>query len=448
MANSESTLKRQYGPLTAVAIIIGQVIAVGIFLTPAGMARSVGSPFWLLMIWLLVGVMALCGALCYAELAARFPQAGGSYVYLREAYGSSVAFLYGWMVLLVLDPGLTAIFSVGLTSYLGHIFPLPDSLRTVIPVGFIVLVAGINILGAAISSNVLKVLTAVKVGFLLFIVGFGFIAGRGDLVNLEPFFAVPPDVFGAMAGGLVGAFFSFAGWWELTRLAGEIREPERNVPRALTLGVIALTIIYIATSAVFLYLVPVSGITNDETFAAQAGEALFGAAGGKIFALIVVISVLGSLVAYLMVSPRVYYAMAKDGVFFDAVARIHPRFGTPYRAIAIQALLGSVLVLTGSFQQILSVFFFVVVLFIGMTVAGLFIIRKQSHPTGYKTPLFPITPLAFLVITGVVLFFIGLRDPVRSIAGVAVVLIGIPVYHFVFQRRGKVNGLDQNYSVE
>lgn len=447
MSASSSILERKYGLLTAVAVIIGQVIAVGIFLTPAGMARSVGSPFWLLVIWLLMGAMTLCGALCYAELAARFPEAGGSYVYLREAYGGSVAFLYGWMVLLVLDPGLTAIFSVGLTSYLGHIVSLPEAWRPAVAVAIVIAVSAVNIFGAGISVNVLKMLTAVKVGFLLFIVCFGFLGGRGDFANLTPFFAMPPDMFGALAGGLVGAFFSFAGWWELTRLAGEIREPERNLPRALVLGVIVLTIVYIATTAVFLYLVPVSGITTDETFAAQAGEALFGAAGGRIFAAIVVLSVLGTLVAYLMVSPRVYYAMAKDGLFFDSVARVHPELGTPSRAISIQALLASALILSGSFQQIISVFFFVVVFFIAMTVTGLFLLRRTDF-AGYKTPLFPLTPIVFLLITGVVLFFIGMQDPIRSLAGVAIVLIGIPVYHFVFQRRGKVDGLDKDYSVE
>jgi basic amino acid/polyamine antiporter, APA family len=447
MPGSDSNLKRRYGLLIAVTVIIGQVIAVGIFLAPAGMARAVGSPFWLLVVWLLVGAMALCGALCYAELAARFPEAGGSYVYLREAYGPSVAFLYGWMVLLILDPGLTAIFAVGLTRYLHHIVVIPDTSLAAPAIAIVVIVASINIFGATISSNILKALTAVKIAFLFFIVCFGFLAGPGDVANFKPFFAMPSDVFGAMAGGLVGAFFSFAGWWELTRLAGEIRDPERNVPRALTLGVIALTVIYIATSAVFLYLVPVSGITSDETFAAQVGEALFGSAGGKIFAVIVIVSVLGSLVAYFMVSPRVYYAMAKDGLFFSSVARVHHRLETPHRAIAIQALLAIVLIISGSFQQILSVFFFIVVLFIAMTVAGLFIIRRKEFG-GYNTPLFPVPALVFLLLTGVVLFFIGMRDPVRALAGVAVVLAGIPVYHFIFQRKGKVDGLDQNYSTE
>ncbi|HJS50410.1 MAG TPA: amino acid permease [Pyrinomonadaceae bacterium] len=444
MAASQTNLKRQYGLMTAIALLVGQVIAVGIFLTPAGMAKSVGSPFLLLVIWLVMGAMSLSGALCYGELASRFPEAGGSYVYLREAYGRPVAFLYGWMVLLVLDPGLTAVFAIGLTSYVNHVIPLSDIAKPAIAIAAVVAAAAVNIVGAGISSTTLKILTAFKVGVLLFIIAFSFLGGRGDWANFSPFFAVPGDIFGALAGGLVGAFFAFAGWWELSRLAGEVRDPEKNLPKALAAGVIILTAIYIGTSAAFMYLVPTSGITNDETFAAQAGEALFGSAGGVIFATVVVISILGTLVAYLMASPRVYYAMARDGIFFDSVARLHPRFNTPHRAILIQVLLASILILAGDFQQILSYFFFVVVLFIGMTVASLFVLRRGEFD-GYKTPLYPLTPIVFLAITAIVLVFIGMRDPARTLLGVTVVLIGLPVYYLVFRNKGgTTDGLDQN----
>jgi len=308
----------------------------------------------------------------------------------------------------------------------------------------VVAVAAVNIVGAGISSAILKILTALKVGFLLFIIVYSFTGGRGDLANFSPFFAVPENIFGALAGGLVGAFFAFAGWWELSRLAGEIRDPERNLPKALAAGVIILTVIYIATSAAFMYLVPTSGITSDETFAAQAGEALFGSAGGKIFATVVVVSILGTLVAYLMASPRVYYAMARDGIFFDSVARLHPRFNTPHRAILIQVLLASILILAGNFQQIISYFFFIVVLFIAITVAGVFVLRRGEFD-GYKTPLYPLTPIAFLVITAIVLFFIGMRDPTRTLLGIAVVLLGLPVYYLIFRHKGgNADGLDQD----
>jgi APA family basic amino acid/polyamine antiporter len=439
-------LKRQFGLWTAVALIVGQVIAVGIFLTPAGMAKSVGSPFWLLVIWLLMGTMTLSGSLCYGELASRFPEAGGSYVYLREIYGRLAGFLYGWMALLVLDPGLTAAFGVGLAGYAGYLVELSPAGKQLLAISVIVFIGLINILGARIGANFLKVLTVLKVGTLLFIILYGFLGGFGNWNNFQPFFAVPEDTFGAFAGGMVGAFFAFAGWWEVTRIAGEIENPERNLPKALTIGVVVITIIYILTSAAFFYLVPISTVTSDETFAAQAGEALFGKTGGVVFAAIVILSVLGTLVAYLMVSPRVYYAMAKDELFFKSFGEPHPRFRTPHRAIIIQVLLASILVLSGSFEQILSYFFFVVVLFIAVVVAGLFKIHKREFG-GYKTIFYPLTPLFFLTVTALILLMIAMRNPFQTFLGVAVVLLGIPFYYLFFQNDSKFKsqyGLDKN----
>lgn len=438
--HAENKLQRQFGLWTAIALLVGQVIAVGIFLTPAGMAKSVGSPFWLLSVWLIMGAMALCGALCYGELASRFPEAGGSYVYLREAYGKAPAFLYGWMVLLVLDPGLTAAFAVGMTSYAGYLVPLSPAGKQIFAVTAVFILAGINILGVRISAKLLQVLTFLKVGTLFFIVIFGFSGGRGDWANFTPFFAAPENLFEALAGGMVGAFFAFAGWWEISRMAGEIREPQKNLPKALAIGVGLLTLIYILTSAVFMYLVPSEKVTSDETFAAQAGETLFGAVGGKIFAAIVVVSVLGTLVAYLMAAPRVYYAMARDGLFFDSFARLHPRFKTPHRATMIQAGLAAILILSGNFEQIISYFFFVVVFFIAFTVGGLFVVRRRDFE-GYKTPFFPFTPIVFLALTAIVLLLIGFRNPFQALLGVFVVLLGLPVYYYLFrQKENSENG--------
>jgi basic amino acid/polyamine antiporter, APA family len=430
----KSILSRQFGLWTAVAVLVGQVIAVGIFLTPAGMAKSVGSPFWLLVIWLLMGLMAMCGALCYGELASRFPEAGGSYVYLRESYGKPLAFLYGWMVLLVLDPGLTAIFAVGLTGYVDYLVPMSPFGKQIFAILTVVVVGILNIFGTKLSGNILQLMTLLKVGTLFFIVVYGFVGGFGDWNNFTPFFALPTDTAGAIIGGFVGAFFAFAGWWEVSRIAGEIEKPEKNLPKALAIGIVILTLIYIATSAVFMYLVPIANVTNETTFAAQAGEALFGEIGGKIFSIIVIISVLGTLVAYLMVSPRVYYAMAKDKLFFAKIAELHPKFNTPHRATLIQILFASILILLGNFEQILSYFFFIVVLFIGLTVAGLFRIRKQEF-LGYKTPLFPITPIIFLTLTAIILFLIGMRNPLQTILGIGVVLLGIPVYYLFFKEK-------------
>ncbi|HEY0460658.1 MAG TPA: amino acid permease [Pyrinomonadaceae bacterium] len=427
-------LKRQFGLWTAVALLIGQVIAVGIFLTPAGMAKSVGSPFWLLVIWIVLGAMTLSGALCYGELAARFPEAGGSYVYLREIWGRRLAFLYGWMCLLVLDPGLTATFAVGLTKYFVYLVPLSAAGQAIFAMSVVVVLGLLNISGARIGANFLKVLTILKIATLAFIIFYGFAGGFGDWQNFTPFFAVPADAFGALAGGAVGAFFAFAGWWEVTRVAGEVENPQKNLPRALSIGIIALTVIYILTSAVFFYLVPLGRVTSDETFAAQAGEVLFGKTGGIVFALIVVVSVLGTLIAYLMVSPRVYYAMAKDGLFFRAFGELHPRFGTPHRATLIQMILACALILSGTFEQIISYFFFVVVFFIALTVAGIFKIHKNDF-AGYKTILYPWTPVFFLVVTAVVLLLIAMRNPLQSFLGAAVVLLGLPVYYLILGKK-------------
>lgn len=432
MATREPPLKRQVGLATAVAVMIGQVIGIGIFLVPAGMARAVGSPFWLLLIWLAIGFMTLCGALCYAELAARFPEAGGSYIYLREAYGNGVAFLYGWMVLLVLDPGLTAIFAVGLAAYAGFLLPLSAAGGHALAIGAVVVIGLVTVLGTRVGTGFIRALTALKIGTLAFLIIFGFASGRGDIDNFRPFFAVPQDVFGALAGGIVGAFFAFAGWWEVTRMAGELRDPQRNIPRMLVLGVLALTITYVSTSAVFMYLVPLEDAATDEAFAALAGVALFGPGGGRIFAGIVILSVLGTLFAYLTVSPRVYFAMARHGLFFRSVGEPHVRFGTPHRATMIQMVLASVLILTGTFDQILSYFFFIVICFIALTVGGTFILRKRPF-TGYTTPFYPLTPIAFLVLSVIVLFLVGIRNPVQTLVGVGVVLLGIPVYHLVFR---------------
>jgi APA family basic amino acid/polyamine antiporter len=431
-------LKRQIGLGTATALIVGEVIAVGIFLTPAGMAKSLGSPAWLLVVWLLMGGMALCGALCYGELAARFPEAGGGYVYLREAYGRPVAFLYGWMALLVMDPGITAVLAVGLASYVGYIFALSPSALKVVAIGSIFLVALINVRGVSLGSWLIRWLTLIKLGLLALVIIWGFGLRAGNWTNFTPLVAQRPGseaLLGALAGGILGAFFSFGGWWDLSKLAGEVRDPERTLPRALIYGVTILTIVYILTSAVFIYLVPLEQVTSGETFAAQAGEVLFGRLGGQVLSSIVIIAVLGSLAAVVMSAPRVYFAMARDGLFVPAAAALHPRYGTPARAIIIQAALASLLVLAGTFETIMSYFVFVVVIFIALTVAALFVFRRRQFKAGvYQTPGYPLTPIIFLLLIALLLFLLGGHRPRESIMGVVVVALGLPVYYLLFRK--------------
>jgi basic amino acid/polyamine antiporter, APA family len=433
-----AALQRQLGLDVATALVVGEVIGVGIFLTPAKMAHSLGSPFLLLVVWLIMGAVAIAGALCFGALAARFPEAGGSYAYLRHLYGRRPAFLYGWLSLLVTDPGITAAVAVGMTGYAGSLFGLSSLGRKVFAVGAILAMAAVNIVGVRLGAGLVRGLTLVKIGALVSLAVLGFGLGLGDWSNFVPLVArrpgsdpLPP----ALIGALIAAFFSFGGWWDTSKIAGEVRDPGRTMPRALVLGVSIVTIAYILTSAVFLYLVPLSLFKSDRGFAALAGEALFGRAGGIAFSMIVIVMVLGSLAGLLMAAPRVYYAMARDGLFPRALATINPRTGTPARATAIQAGLASLLAASGTFEQILDYFMFPTVAFLALTAAGVYFAGAvPAGNPGARVPGHPITPLIFLVPTALLMVLLVVGNHLGALLGAGVVLLGIPVYHLVFAR--------------
>jgi APA family basic amino acid/polyamine antiporter len=357
-------------------------------------------------------------------------------VYLRECFGERIAFLYGWMSLLVMDPGLTAAFATGLASYAAYIFGW--SLRG-IKITAIAAIWGLcvlNILSTKRSAGFLRWITWSKFGVLAILLVWAIAFRLGSWSNFVPFVAQRSGAMPlgpALGVAIVAAFFSFGGWWDASKIAGELRDPARTLPRALILSVVSVTAVYILVSGVFWYLIPFEKVTSDEAFVAQAGAVLFGAAGGTVFSAIVVVTVLGSLAAYIISAPRVYYAMAKDGVFITAVAKTHPRFNTPARAIAIQGILGSVLVAAGSFHEIVSYFIFVTVAFIGLAVAGVFAVRTRHEPLegAIATPGYPLTPLGFLALTLTMLVLLLLHSPREALLGSLVVLVGWPVYEWM-----------------
>jgi basic amino acid/polyamine antiporter, APA family len=428
---------RALGVDSAAALVVGEIIGVGIFLTPAEMTRGLGSPFWVLVVWLAVGAAVFCGSLCYGELAARYPEAGGGYVYLREAWGPGVAFLYGWKSLLVMDPGLTAALAAGLGHYAAALAPLGDLGQKGVAIGAILSLALLSALGVGIGAGVVRLLAAAKMLLLGAIIVWGFASTHGAWANFRPFVAQRPGsatLLAGLAGGIVGAFFSFGGFWDVAKIGGEIRDPARTMPRALATGVGAATIVYILTSGAFIRLVPIEAAASGPAFAAQAGGALFGAEGGRIFAAIVLVAIAGSLAAVLMTAPRVYYAMARDGLVPGSVGRLDPRFGTPLRAIALQAVLGSVVVGLATFDAIVAYFIFVTVAFVALTVAGLYRLPRPAAG-GFRVPGYPLTPLAFLALLLTLLALLAGGRPFEAALGTGVVALGYPVYRFVVSPR-------------
>ncbi|MBT9332318.1 APC family permease [Paracidobacterium acidisoli] len=414
--------RRQIGLAAAIAVVTGESIALGIFLTPAAMAKSLGSPALLAAVWCGMAVMAFSGALCYAELAIRYPRAGGEYVYLREGYGPRIAFLYGWMSAAVVDPGIAAALAVGALPYVETLIHLPPRLATFLPALALLAICAVNYAGTRLSSGVMATANLLKIAVLVALVAWAWLSGHASSANLLPLTVRrtgSDPLFAAIAGAIVSAFFSFGGWWEAGKLAGEIRNPKRNLPLAFTFGVLLVTVVYLLVSAAFLSVVPVEHITSNTAFVAQFGEALFGHAGGRVLSVCVLLSVLGGLLALTMAAPRVYYAMARDGEFFSVFGRLHPLFGTPANAILLQTCMALLILLFGAFDRILAYIIFSAVCFLALSVSTLFRLKEPVRRWWY-----PAAPIVFLFCAVVIALLILLHSPVPALVGVTVVLAG------------------------
>jgi APA family basic amino acid/polyamine antiporter len=336
-----------------------------------------------------------------------------------------------------MDPGLTAALATGLGRYAAALVPLGDPGQKGVAIAAVLLLALINVVGVRMAGGVVRFLTGLKLLLLGVIVVWGFASGRGAWSNFQPFLEPRPGsapLLAGLAGGLIAAFFSFGGFWDVVKIGGEVREPSRTLPRALALGVGIATIVYVLTSGAFIYLVPIAAAGSGTAFAGQAGVALFGAAGGRIFAAIVLITISGSLAAVLMAAPRVYYAMARDGLFPRVAGRLHPRFGTPVAGIAVQAGLGCLLVALADFDAIIAYFIFVTVAFVALTVAGIYRLPRPIGET-FRLPGHPVTPLGFLALLVAILAILAAGRPFQAILGTTVVALGFPVYRIVVAPR-------------
>jgi APA family basic amino acid/polyamine antiporter len=436
-------------------IMVGIVIGSGIFLTTGKMATSIPSATLILLAWVVGGLLTLAGALTYAELGAAMPEAGGQYVYLREAYGPLVAFLFGWVLFLVYMTGGIAALAVAFAEYVGYFFPtlslehilfvkdvnifgvtLHISLSSgkLVGVAAILFLSLVNLLGTRFGKGIQNVLTVIKIGALLAIIGLGFTVGKGQPID----FTFNPDGlgFGALITGfalaLVAVSWAFDGWNNINFVAGEIKNVKRNLPLALIWGTVIITVLYVLVNYIYLYALPIDKIAGEVRIAEKTTTVLFGGTTAAIISAAVVISTFGSLNGSILAGPRVYYAMARDGLFFKRVARIHPKYGTPAFSIVVQAIWASLLTLSGTFEQLLTYVIFVAIILWITAAFSVFTLRKKfPHlPRPYKTWGYPVVPAIFIIASLGILLNTLLEEPMESLAGLGIIFIGIPVYYY------------------
>ncbi|PYO60461.1 MAG: amino acid transporter [Gemmatimonadetes bacterium] len=432
-------LPRRLGLWSAVAVLVGSTIGGGIFRTPAIIAARVPSPWPMLGVWVLGGLLALCGALTYAELGALFPRSGGVFVYIREGFGRLPAFLFGWTELtLIRASALGAIatpFAEYLLRLLGYDPAQPGVADAVhyVAAGAIAVTATLNYVGIRWSALVLNASTAAKYGALVVLVLLAFVTARGNFAH----FAAPA---GTLSGGLFGlslvsVLWAYDGWGDLSFVGGEVRDPERNLPRALILGTGAIILIYLLVNAAYLYLLPIEQMARSPLVAADAAQLLVGRTGVTLVSLVVMIATFSTLLGSMLTAPRIFFAMADDGLFFRAVARVHPRFQTPSVAIVLTACLGIAFVLARTFEQLADQFVVAIFPFYALAAAAVFVLRRRRPdlPRPVRVWGYPAVPFLFVLASLVILGNALREHPGATGLAFGGILLGVPVY-FLWSR--------------
>ena len=442
----QQSLERRLGTFDAAAIIVANVIGGGILFTPPLIAANVPNPPLFLATWLVGGALAFCGAMAYAELAALRPRAGGEYVYLREAYGRLAGFLTGWTSFVAGFAAPSAASAMVVALYLNRfvpgaadstplftiplpVLPISLSIQSIVAIAAVWLFAAIHVRGLGPGRLVSNVLAVLKVTALLIFIALGLTIGTGNSGNLQQAAgAVAPTSF---LLALIPVMFTYSGWNAAAYMAEEVRDPGRKVPRALILGTAAVVVIYLLLNVLYLYVMPIGELAAVQGSVLDVvAERLLGGAAGDIMGVVSIISLVAGINAWTFAGPRVYYAMARDGVFFPAAARIHPRYKTPAVSIVAQTILATMFILTGSLDTITNYVGFALSLFAGIAVAAVFVLRRREPdaPRPFKALGYPVTPAIFVVVSLAIVVNAFYRDPVLSTTGVAVILAGIPIY--------------------
>ena len=426
-------LLRRLGLLSAVGVLIGSTIGSGIFRTPAIIAQRVPEPLAMLGVWVLGGLLVLCGALTYAELAAMFPRSGGVLVFLKEGFGRLPAFLFGWTNLVIVRASalgaISTVFAEYLLRSLGFNPDLPgnsDAVHYVAAVA-IALNAWFSYAGVKWSSVVINLTTGAKYAALALLVVFAFVAGHGDFGHyVEPGGSLHAGLFGL---ALVSVLWAYDGWADLAFVSGEVRDPQRNLPLGLILGTVAVVAIYLAANAAYLYLMPIAQVAASPLVAADAAQAIVGRMGVGLVAVVVMVSTFGTLAGSMFTGPRIFYAMSEEGLFFRSVGRVHSTRRTPYTAIVLTAALGIAFVLLRSFEQLADAFVLGMWPFYALAGAAVFTLRRRRPELHrpVRTWGYPVVPVLFILAALLILGNALLTDR-NSLIPFGVIAAGVPVY--------------------
>jgi basic amino acid/polyamine antiporter, APA family len=423
-------------------VVVGGIIGAGIFINPYLVAARLSSAPLVLAAWIVGGAIALAGAFAFAELASLFPHAGGEYVYLREAFHPSIAFLFGWASLLMIQGGGFAAVAITFAQYTLRLTGAALTLARPLAVAAIVIVAAVNLVGVKPGSTLLNVLVLAKIAALgVLILGGLFLSRLGAPAPTQT--PAPQGATGVLAFGaaLIPILFSYGGWQSANLVAEEMREPRRTLPAALVAGTLIVIAIYVLANVVYLRALGRDGLAATQTPAADAVRRMFGSGADRFIAATIAVSAFGFLDLTLLAPTRIYYAMARDRLFPDGLARLHPRFGTPSLAILFQAGWGIVLVLTGTYAGLVDSVVFGDWIFFGLTVGGVFVFRRRMPPQAreagaFLLPGYPIVPALFVGAATLVVVSAFQSNPTRSLAGTALLATGIPVYLFYARRKG------------
>jgi APA family basic amino acid/polyamine antiporter len=425
--------RRQLGLFDAIMIVMGGIVGAGIFANPSEVAHRVHTPFLILGVWVLGGLFAMCGAFIWAELAMRLPAAGGQYLYLREAYHPAVAFVYGWGLLLITQTGGMAAVAVIFASYFRALTGA-DWNSSAIAVIALLTLAGINCLGARTGSHVQSALMLLKIGAIAALVMIGFTVGHGSL-RLEPFLGEPAS-FGllkSIGAAMVPIAFAYGGWQTATFLAGEMRDVRRDLSRGLLIGVAGVVALYLAVNLACLRVLGPVGLDATTTPASNVMRIALGERGAQWIAAGIAVSTLGFLSQSMLTAPRVYYAMARDGLFFQSVGKLFGKSGTPVVAIVLQGLAAIIIALSGTYGEILNFEVTVDFIFFGMTAASLFILRRRSIGSDvvtYRVPGHPFTTILFVLSCAGIVISAVIASSRNSAIALCIMLAALPAYYF------------------